>query len=444
MKWYRQLFWKIFLVIWLVSAAGTAIAVFGVLDVAERRQSLELLEARARAQANLMLERHARGESIYQRWERHSDRSREHDGTRSRRQSDGPMLLWIIDTRNGKVIVGPEKAPPLKGIMKFEAETDDGQVLELLVPQPRERLYFSHLLRFLVSMQAVLVLLVSALSSLLLSWLIVRPINQLRRYAKDLYHSQNLSSRADTRLATRHDEIGELSREFNQMACYVEETLTAQQRLLQDVSHELRAPLARLQVAAGLAEQKLGEGDATAQRINRECEQLDALIAEILSLSRLDQAAVEGNSFSLQELFSELAEDVRFTQPDRPLEVRVEPATLRLHANEELLRRALDNLVSNALKYTDVEVPLHLEARQNSRRELLLWVRDEGAGVPEELLGRLTEPFIRGRGQQADGFGLGLSIVRRAVERLGGSLQLRNHPEGGLEGEIRLPARLID
>lgn len=86
-------------------------------------------------------------------------------------------------------------------------------------------------------------LLVSALASLLLSWLIVRPINQLRRHAKELYHQQNLSSRADNRLSERSDEIGELSREFNRMAGYVEETLTAQQRLLQDVSHELRAPL---------------------------------------------------------------------------------------------------------------------------------------------------------------------------------------------------------
>lgn len=444
MKWYRQLFWKIFLVIWLVSAAGTAIVVFGVLEVNERRQSLELLEARARAQADLMLERYARGENVYGR--RDSVQQAEStEAHKPHRRKERLISLWIVDPESGRVIVGPDgKRPPDGEVMRLSVEGSGGQSLELLVPPPREGVYVNRLLRFLVSMQAVLVLLISALASLLLSGLIVRPINQLRRYAKDLYHHQNLSSRASNRLTTRHDEIGELSREFNHMAGYVEETLTAQQRLLQDVSHELRAPLARLQVAAGLAEQKLGEEDATAQRINRECEQLDALIAEILSLSRLDQAAIEGPSFRLDELFRDLADDVHFTQPERPVNRDLGSASLSLHANEELLRRALDNLVSNALKYTATEVPIHLGARLEERGDLLLWVRDEGQGVPEEQLGRLTEPFTRGRVQQQNGFGLGLSIVRRAVERLGGTLTLCNHPDGGLEALIRLPSRLID
>jgi signal transduction histidine kinase len=440
MKWYRKLFWKIFLVIWLISAAGTGIAVLGVLEVAERRQSLELLETRARAQASLMLERQARGEAVYGRRDKDDD-DREH----KHRHKERLMPLWIVDPTTGRVMLGPDASPPPPGRMvRFSVETLGGKPLELLVPPPQEWIYLKRLLGFLVSMQAVLVLLVSALASLLLSWLIVRPINQLCRHAQELYHHQNLSSRADNRLSARRDEIGELSREFNQMAGYVEETLTAQQRLLQDVSHELRAPLARLQVAAGLAEQKLGAGDATAQRINHECEQLDSLIAEILSLSRLDQTAVEGPPFALGELFDAIAGDVGFTQPERVLDVSVEPESLQLRANEDLLRRALDNLISNALKYTPVEAPVHLGARLTERRELLLWVRDEGPGVPEALLGRLTEPFTRGRTQQQDGFGLGLSIVRRATERLGGTLKLRNHPDGGLEAMIRLPARLIE
>lgn len=438
MRWHSKLFWKIFLVIWLVSAAGTGIAVLGVLKVAEHRQSLELLETRAQAQASLMLERYARGEAIFGKRDKGDSGER-----KGYRRNSRLMSLWIIDPDSGNVILGPDMPPPPPDqVLSLELEMQNGKPLQLLVPPPREQLYLKRLLGFLVSMQAVLVLLVSALASLLLSWLIVRPINQLRRHAKELYHQQNLSSRADNRLSERSDEIGELSREFNRMAGYVEETLTAQQRLLQDVSHELRAPLARLQVAAGLAEQKLGDGDRTAQRINRECEQLDGLIAEILSLSRLDQAAVEGAPFQLKELFAALADDVGFTQPGRRVLASVEPESLGLSANEELLRRALDNLVSNALKYTPVDAPLHLEARLDGNQGVRIRVRDEGPGVPEEQLGRLTEPFTRGRGQKQDGFGLGLSIVRRAVERLGGSLALRNHPDGGLEGEIRLPGRL--
>ncbi|MBR9884596.1 MAG: HAMP domain-containing protein, partial [Oceanospirillales bacterium] len=260
MKWYSKLFWKIFLVIWLVSAAGTGSAVLGVLSIAEKRQSKELLETRARAQASLMLDRLARGEAegreLWRSFDKHDHRRRS-------------IPMWIINADTGQVVLGfDDRPPPEKGGMRFEID-DNGRKLLAVVLAPREGFYFKRLMGFLLSMQAVLVLLVSALASLLLSWLIVRPINQLCRHARELYHHQNLSSRAHTRLSCRQDEIGELSREFNQMAGYVEETLTAQQRLLQDVSHELRAPLARLQVAAGLAEQKLGEGDVTAERINR-------------------------------------------------------------------------------------------------------------------------------------------------------------------------------
>ncbi|GGC08880.1 hypothetical protein GCM10011352_39060 [Marinobacterium zhoushanense] len=432
MKWYSKLFWKIFLVIWLVSAAGTGITVLGVLTVAEKRQSLELLEARARAQASLMLDRLSRGEL--------DEHRRFHDDDRHDRRR--PLPLWIVDVESGEVVVGVNERPP-EGprTLRFELE-DGGKRLQLVVPAPREGFYLNRLIGFLLSMQAVLVLLVSALASLLLSWLIVRPINQLRRHARELYLHQNLSSRAHTRLSRRSDEIGELSREFNQMAGYVEETLTAQQRLLQDVSHELRAPLARLQVAAGLAEQKLGEGDATAERINRECEQLDGLIAEILSLSRLEQAPVEGEAFAVSRLFDDIRQDLQYTQPERVLETPIEPQDLHLAINGDLLRRALDNLMRNALKYTPVETPLTLSALRLADRTIEIRLRDRGAGVPEALLARLTEPFVRAH-QGADGYGLGLSISKRAIERLGGELQLRNHPESGLECVIRLPAAVL-
>lgn len=434
MKWYSKLFWKIFLVIWLVSAAGTGIAVLGVLSVAEHRQNLELLETRARAQASLMLDRLSRGEAYTRSFWRGDDR---HEHFRR------PLPMWIVDADSDKVLIGVNDRPPEgESATRFELE-EGGRQLYAVVPTPRDNFYLKRLLGFLVSMQAVLVLLISALASLLLSWLIVRPINQLRHHAHDLYYHQNLGSRAHIRLSRRNDEIGELSREFNQMAGYVEETLTAQQRLLQDVSHELRAPLARLQVAAGLAEQKLGAGDKTAERIYRECEQLDGLIGEILSLSRLDQTPVEGKPFGLSRMVADIREDMKFTQPERVLESSVLPEALMLGINGELLRRALDNLVSNALKYTPVDTPLSLQARLLSGDGVEIRFRDRGPGVEEALLARLTEPFVRARKGEGDGYGLGLSIARRALERLGGSLRLCNHPEGGLEAVIVLPAAAV-
>lgn len=431
MSWHRKLFWKIFLVIWLISAAGTGLAVIGILNIAEERQNKELLETRALGQARLMLEWEDRGDRRH-----HDDDEDDHDGHRRM------IPLWIFDAESGVQLQGPDRRPPRESsALSFAMEGLQGEPLRVVVHAPRTGLYLKKILGFLVSVQAVIVLLVSAVAALFLSWLIVRPINQLRAHAKDLYHNQNLSTRASTRLSQRRDEIGELSREFNAMAGYVEDTLTAQQRLLQDVSHELRAPLARLQVAAGLAEQRLGEDDPTASRINRECEKLDGLIDKILSLSRLDQVEPGGEPFVLQELFDELRADVDFTQPERPIQVSVDPPVLRLALNDELLRGALANLVSNALKYTDADTLLEIRAARVAEG-VRLWVRDRGPGVSEDLLARMTDPFVRGGGD-CEGYGLGLSITRRAVERLGGSLSLSNHPDGGLECVVILPKSVV-
>ncbi len=435
MRWYQHLFWKFFLTIWLISAIGTGLTVWLVQSVAEHRQSLVLLETRARAQAELILERYERGEA--------DTREALRDRGQHREMRWRPLPLWIEDSASGKALYEmPRPAPDAKHSFRFEVTSPSGRRFLVIAALPPEGFYLEKILAFMVSAQAVFVLFVSALASLLLSWLIVRPVNQLRRHARDLYTQQNLSSRAADGLSRRSDEIGQLAREFNQMANYVEDTLTAQQRLLQDVSHELRAPLARLQVAAGLAEQRLGEGDATAARINQECERLDGLIGEILSLSRLDRTDPGGETFQLQRALEELVADARFTHPQRQITLEVEPAGLQLAVNPLLLQRSLGNCLSNALKYTPVESPVELRASR-VRGGLEIRLRDHGPGVSDELLQRMTEPFVRGSGGHGDGYGLGLSIARRALERLGGRLSQRNHPDGGLEQLLWLPEAVV-
>lgn len=435
MKWYQHLFWKIFLTIWLISAVGTGLTVWLVQSVAEQRQNLALQETRARAQAELMLERYERGDTRLRGLTREQD---EHSEKRHRL-----LPLWIVDSESGQLMFDMARpAPDAKHSFRLEVQSPSGRRFQVIAPLPPEGFYLAKILAFMVSAQAVFVLFVSALASLLLSWLIVRPVNQLRSHTRDLYAQQNLSSRAADGLSRRNDEIGQLAREFNQMASFVEDTLTAQQRLLQDVSHELRAPLARLQVAAGLAEQRLGEGDATANRINKECARLDGLIGEILSLSRLDQTDPEGTPFLLRELLGDLVDDARFSHPQRVIQWQLEPATLRLKANPLLLRRALGNCLSNALKYTPGDTAIELNA-YSAEGGIEICLRDHGPGVSDTLLQRMTEPFVRGSGGHGDGYGLGLSIARRALERMGGRLSQRNHPQGGLEQRLWLPLRMI-
>lgn len=130
MRWHSKLFWKIFLVIWLVSAAGTGIAVLGVLKVAEHRQSLELLETRAQAQASLMLERYARGEAIFGKRDKGDSGER-----KGYRRNSRLMSLWIIDPDSGNVILGPDMPPPPPDqVLSLELEMQNGKPLQLLVP----------------------------------------------------------------------------------------------------------------------------------------------------------------------------------------------------------------------------------------------------------------------------------------------------------------------
>ncbi len=421
MKWYRRLFWKMFLVIWLVSLVGMGSVFLLLSSRYDQDHRLELLEARARGQAMLMLERYEEGLPDWQKLP-------------GRRHS---VPLWLFDAGSGKPLMSGMHDPPRK-TLPLALTTDSGRQYRAQVALPREAFFVERMLGRLFSLQMVLILVVSGLSGLLLGALVVRPIRRLRDHVRDLHQAQDLTLRADQGLSRRQDEIGDLTREFDRMVASVEQTLLAQQRLLQDVSHELRAPLARLQAAAGLIEQRLAGDDPMLHRINRECERLDALIGEILSFSRQqrDQADVE---FSLSALCRELKEEVLLRQPQRPFSLELPAAEVHYRGARELLRRALQNGLENILRHTPETVAASLSVQQLADGRLSLRLADAGPGVDPELLPRLFEPFVRDENGSGDGFGLGMSIARRAVEQLGGEISAHNRPEGGLELRILLP-----
>nr|WP_067288890.1 ATP-binding protein [Marinobacterium profundum] len=424
MKWYRSLYWKIFLAIWLSSVLvilATAVIVGGM---SHHERDAEVQETRARALAERMLERYEEDHGL-ERLQRKSSR--------------GAPGMRIVELGSKDPIFNslPKRGPGAKTVLTFELVSESGRSYRVQVGAWPQREQFGRFLGLLVSVQIVLILLVSALTSLVLTWLVVRPLKRLRLHTRALAQG-DLAVRSDQKLSARGDEIGELAREFDTMADYVERTLGASQRLMQDVSHELRAPLARLQAAAGLLEQRLGEGDPLLQRLNRECGRIDRLITEILSLSRLEALESGAEAFSVQELVTELREDIHFQQPDRKLSFDV-PKGCRARGNRQLLERALSNVFNNALKHTPTGTAIELShASVGNLHELR--IRDHGPGVPDETLEQLFDPFFRQRsGVDADGYGLGLSIARRALRMLGGSIEASNHPQGGLELLIRLP-----
>lgn len=454
MKWYKRLFWKIFAAIWLVSLLALLATVIWIGSVAEKDKFEQIMNARATAYAEVMIERYEReGQQTLlpmrpppRRFFDHDDDDADddrHERMREWRRKPHHRLPSIIDRvritdlGSGRKVVGPGHfKPDPDTLLRFTVTSESGSPYQVEVDLNWEHSPLGQLLRAMVSVQIVWIMLVSGLGAVLISAMIVRPLNRLRGYTQAIYLGE-LDSRTDRSLNRRGDELGELAREFDRMADYIQQTLNANQKLLQDVSHELRAPLARLQAAAGLAEQKLGEADPLVERINRECQRLDQLIGELLTLSRLEQLDAPSEPWELGSLLQELVQDHQFAHPERSFQLNL-AAPCQLKLNPKLLQRALNNILGNACKHTPPASAIDLTAMRDADSCRIL-IRDHGPGVPEHELDQLCQPFYRGHSRH-DGYGLGLSIAQRAIDRLGGSLSIRNHPGGGLEVTLRCPA----
>lgn len=284
----------------------------------------------------------------------------------------------------------------------------------------------------------------------LIAWLLARslsaPLTTLRR-ATQRFAAGDLGTRVRDKIRGR-DEIGALAADFDRMAERIEALVEGRQRLLRDISHELRSPLARLAIALELARQKAGAAAAPAlERMEREAERLNELIGELLSLSRIEAAPpLDPQAVRLDELLSDIAADADFEARNRQCRVELAPAPpLSLQGQGELLRRAVENVVRNAIRHTrpGSTVSLSLEPTATaSGPQAVIRVRDQGPGVPEAMLEQLFLPFFRieeARDRQSGGSGLGLAITQRAVQLHGGTVQARNHPQGGLVVELTLP-----
>ncbi len=265
------------------------------------------------------------------------------------------------------------------------------------------------------------------------------PVRALQR-AVDRFGKGDLTARAPL---ARRDELGQLARTFNQMADRIQTLVQAERRLLMDISHELRSPLARLSVAIELA-RSAQESEGPLDRIQKESDRLNTLVGELLEVTRAegDPSQRKSEMVRLDELLTEIVDDSRIEAVAHGCDVKLEtrrPVTI--DGDPELLRRAVENVVRNAIRYspagTAIEVTLDSAAGGSSIR-----VRDYGPGVPAETLPLLFEPFYRvdsDRNRGSGGVGLGLAIARRAIQLHRGTIHAQN-AQPGLMVEIDLPA----
>lgn len=289
-------------------------------------------------------------------------------------------------------------------------------------------------------LRAIFALFVSGGMALVLAWSITRPIARLRRVSRQLAGG-SLDARVGGAVNKRADELGDLGRDFDDMAERLQQLVSAQQRLLSNVSHELRSPLTRLQVALGIVRQKApSELETALSRIERESDRLESLIAQVLKLSRFENEMqhLEPTQLQLDDLVRQVVEDARFESKAHNILITDQiENTVNIWGDPQLLHSAIDNVIRNALRFSPENGELNIQLTTN-KGEALIEICDQGPGVPEDKLERLFDPFYR-LDQSNSGAGLGLNIARHAVTAHKGDIRAYNRPEGGLCVRIRLP-----
>lgn len=298
-----------------------------------------------------------------------------------------------------------------------------------------------------LSVRILAVLVTGSLVCYGLARYLANPIEKLRLVTQQ-FAGGELTVRVSPAIGRRRDEIGQLAHDFDRMAERIEGLVNAQRRLLSDISHELRSPLARLYVALGLARRRSGpDAKAALDRIEHETERLNELIGQLLTLTKLEghSPLADAETFDLGRLVQEVAADVDFEAQAINRGVSVEAVhSCRLTGSYELVRRAIENVLRNAISYTpeQSEVKVSLETFSGGGNQLArITVRDYGPGVPEAELNRIFQPFTRvgdDRDRKTGGIGLGLAITERAVKAHGGTVQAANLPDG-FEVALTLP-----
>ena len=447
----KSLFLRIFLSFWMAQALFVVLAILVTLAFRPRSATWEALRTTALNEAvnayegggQVQLREYMQGleSSQHVRAYLFDERGNEVSGRGApdwamRVASGGPR-----SPRDGFII----PAPPVQRDSRASSDGKHRYTLVLGMP-PGPRVFFGP--RGLPIPGLIIAIISSGLVCYLLSWYLTKPIVRLRAATRQLA-AGDLTARSGAPASKRRDEVASLMRDFDAMAARLELLVKAQSRLLNDISHELRSPLARLNVALGLARQRAGvESADMLDRIELEASRLNELIGRILTLARLEDGGqrVPQIPVRLDELVANVAEDAEFEAQERHCHVHtlIPEGDWGVRGNDSLLHSAVENVVRNAIRYTQeaTSVEIALSEDRTNRAEAVLRVSDSGPGVPAAALEKLFQPFYRlddARGRLTGGVGLGLAITERAVRFHGGKVSASNRPEGGLMVEIRLP-----
>lgn len=452
----RTLFWKIFLSFWLVQAAF-----FGVAALLFRRPQAETNPPGLSITSYLVLFSERQAVNIYER--SGSDALEQY--LRDLQQTSG-VHLSIVDYRAEAISKTPlsrEEHRLAERAIQSKRSERSSEAHMLLLADPVALNGGSPLIA-IAQLPALdpprlppdaqplrdlaLGVVISGIVCFGLARYLTAPIGRLRVAAQRLSKG-DLSARAGKENERRGDEIAELVGDFDKMAVQIQTLVNAQKRLIGDVSHELRSPLTRINLALEPIRKIENPSVAIAiERLERETSRLNEMVRKLLTLSRLEAEGqlIQKSELQLGAILNEVVADTDFeAQAEQRRVVLCRLELCYVLGNKDLLRSALENVITNAIRYTragtEVEVALY-SVGTTELRTATVKVRDHGPGVPEESLEALFRPFYRlddSRERKTGGVGLGLAITKQAVTLHGGSVEAANAPDGGLEITITLP-----
>lgn len=450
----NRLFWKIFLSLWLAIGA-IALSVDFVVDAlfqAKLKESPDLSIGYRAELATMLIAvslEHAGLEAtreMLQRW----------SGKRS-------LPVMVVGEKTGQDIL-QRPVPSLalvQAVNVLQSRPEEIAVRRVTAPDGGKFVLFvplsllpaappqQHVYRYPDS--SGVELLAMTLASLLfaagLAWYLHRPIRHLHA-ANQRFAAGDLTTRVSPLVGARNDEIADLARDFDYMAERLQTTVDDKTRLLHVVSHELRSPLTRMQVALELARKTPETTDRMLDRIGHEIARLDKIIGETLALSRLEsQSGAPGDDcINLVELLEDIVSDARFEaeQSGRKIDLAASGEIL-ITGRGELLRSAIENVIRNGMRHTPEGSRTSIKVTAPRDNWVAISICDNGPGVPGDELEAIFEPFFRGRRTRSDSsHGLGLSIVRRAIEVHGGRVHADNDPTGGLCVVLQLPVATLE
>jgi two-component system sensor histidine kinase CpxA len=444
-----SLFWKIFVSFMIAMTITSVGAIYVSFQLANQPLTLADFEGRDRIIGEVSAALARGGERELKYWLYNNPRP-----------ARGTVLL--VTNERGDELLGRAMPRELRQLLRFRPGTRRPDVPPNLRPMqltpsltdPRTneeyRLLFARapvtifgILMWPGTQVAVLTIAIiaAAVTSLVLARYLSSPIVRLQKASRSLAAGA-LEARVGAPFTRRRDEVGTLARDFDAMAERIQALVTAKETLLRDVSHELRSPLARIRMALALAQRRAGkESQPDLDRIEREAERLDALVGQVMTLTRLrTTSAPKRDAVRLDTLVAEVVDDARFEQPDARIDYKTNGEVL-LRGDADGLKSAVENVVRNALIYGDRSQPIDVGVEVHGANATI-HVRDRGPGVPEAELTRIFEPFYRtdkSRDHRQDGQGIGLAITSRVMELHGGAVKAKNRREGGLEITLELP-----